>query len=100
MIGIWRALAVKVQPKNLDALGHLVEKGGQGIFSCYSHLLTDLTNKGPPDWLFNDNSDQTSIRRREQVLCSCFTDISVKLLWQRLGKVLAVLETHALLINL
>lgn len=63
MIGIWRALTVKVQPKKLDAFGHFVEKGGQGIFSCFSHLPTDLTNKGPSDGylmttLTNDQSEE------------------------------------------
>lgn len=97
-------MTVKVQLK-LDVLGHFVEKGGQAIF-CFSHLLTDLTNEGPSDGclvttlstkgltLTNDQAEEES---RFFVPVS---DISVKLLWQRLEKVLAVLEMHALLINL
>jgi len=45
VIRIWRSLTIKVQAKKLDVLGHFVEQGGQAIFSCFSHLLTDLTKK-------------------------------------------------------
>lgn len=37
-----------MKKNSLDILGYFVEKDG-GLIICFSHLLTDLANKGPFD---------------------------------------------------